>query len=111
MVNVVNNATSAAYTTGGDVDDHSECKQHDVTVPMAAIGQTDELSIAEIVRIVSLSVIFLVGFVCNMFVLILVIWKRSRKQVSLLDNSLVITATQYRILCVHVCFSGVLFYL
>lgn len=90
VIGIVNNATSTTYsfvtTPVIELDDYAGRQQYDVFVTTIANGQNNGLSAVNVFRIICYWLIFLFGFLGNLFVVILVIWKRNRKQVSLLSK-------------------------
>jgi hypothetical protein len=77
------NMTSVVHTNVASHSAHdSVYKLHDVNVTSATNVQIDDnLSAANISRIVCFWVVFMVGVVGNLIVVILVVWKCNRKQV------------------------------
>jgi hypothetical protein len=75
---------TTTYTVVSNVDYDSRYKQNDVTMTTGSnAGTVNELSSYDVFRIVSFWILFVIGVIGNLLVVILVIWKRNRKQVSL----------------------------
>lgn len=76
--------TPTMHTASNVIDYDSGDKQRDGIMTTARNVQTvSELSQSATFRIVSLWILFVIGVVGNLLVLMLVIWRRNRKQVSL----------------------------
>lgn len=76
------NTTSTMHTASSDIDYNNGYKQHDVTTTVTTNDWTvNNLSASEVCRIVCMWIVFVVGVVGNLLMLIMVIWKRTRKQV------------------------------
>jgi hypothetical protein len=79
IAHVLGNST----TTYRDIDYDNRLEQNDVIVTAETNALiTDELSPYVVIRIVCLWILLIVGVPGNLLVLILVIWKRNRKQVT-----------------------------
>jgi hypothetical protein len=79
ITHVLDNST----TTYRDIAYDNRLEQNDVIVTTATNASvTDELSLFDVIRIVCLWILLIVGVPSNLLVLILVIWKRNRKQVN-----------------------------
>lgn len=81
VMNYVVNATCMTYPAFGDNDDSGGNHQFDITSTTVASSPISELSPVEVSQIVCFWIIFSIGVVGNLLVLILIVWKRSSKQV------------------------------